>query len=112
MKLDIMKDFLLKSVIFSINDKTVRRGRLMLFHQTDYYVRFTIQTSKNINKTYEVPYPYKIYNRKHQIDFSYLVSDFCRDNNKKIDYLTSVTPTTGTNKIHDRSLTITVIDDS
>ena len=47
-----------------------------------------------------------------QMQKLYLVSDFCRENNKKIEYLTNVTPTTGTNKIHDRSLTITVIDDS
>lgn len=109
--LDTVKSLLLKPVVFMLNDKAVRRGKLLLFHQADYYIKFTIQTNKNTNKTYEVPYPYKIYNEPNRVIFSYLISDFCKKNVNKEQFLTSVTPTTGVNKIHDRRLTITVIDD-
>ena len=109
---DIMKEFLLKPVMFTSAEKTVRKGRLLLFHQTDYYIRFTIQTNKNITKNYEVPYPYKIKQRNnHEIVFSYLISDLCRKNEGKIDFVADITDKSIANKIYDRQLTISVIDD-
>lgn len=106
-----LKNFLLKPVVFMLQDKTVRRGKLLLYHQHDYYIKFTIQTNKNLNKTYEVPYPYKIIPRTSQITFSYLIEDLCKGNANKIDFITSVTPTSSVNKVHNKQLTISVIDD-
>ena len=49
--LQCIKDMLLKQVVFCLEEKTVRKGKLLLFNSDDYYVRFIIQTNKNVNKT-------------------------------------------------------------
>jgi len=109
--LNVLKNFLLKPVVFILNDKTVRKGKLILFHQSDYYVKFTLQTNKNITKIYEIPYPYKILARNEQVTFSYMISDLCRDNYNKTEYIFDNTPKEGINKVHDKQLTISVIED-
>jgi hypothetical protein len=101
---------MLKQVIFSIEDKTVRKGKLLLFSCDDYYVKFVLQTNKNINKNYEIPYPYKVRFDESHVSFSYKLIDLCRDNQDKLQYVLIHTPTSNTNKLHDKKLNITIVD--
>lgn len=108
--LQCIKDMLLKQVVFCLEEKTVRKGKLLLFNSDDYYVRFIIQTNKNVNKTYEIPYPYRVLDERTQVIFSYQLLDLCKDNHNKYQRLLLHTPATNTNKLHDKRLTITIID--
>ena len=104
-----LEDYLLKQVTFSLDDKIIRRGRLLLFNNDGYYIKFTLQTNKN-NKIYEIPYPYSIVRHTDCLKFSYEMSTFCKGNESKIQFLTEVTPKSGVHKLHDKCLTISVIE--
>ena len=108
--LNCIKELLLQNVMFCIDTKTVRKGKLLLFNQDDYYIKFLIQTNKNINKNYEIPYPYKIHSTKHGVSLSYTLDDLSRNNPNKLQYMQIHTSTTGNNKLHNKILTITVFD--
>jgi hypothetical protein len=107
--LECLKKLLQKEVVFLLGQKSVRKGRLLLYNIHDYHVKFMIHTNKNINKTYEVPYPYNVTHSDNHVSFSYTIKDFCRDNANKHDvvmckYGSSI------NKFFDKRLTISVID--
>jgi hypothetical protein len=108
--LQCIKDLLLKQVVFTIEEKTVRKGKLLLFSCDDYYVKFVLQTNKNVNKNYEIPYPYKVRHGDSYVTFSYKLLDLCRGNQNKLQYMLIHTTPNGTNKLHDKNLNITVID--
>lgn len=108
--LQCMKDLMLKQVIFTLQDKTVRKGKLLLFSCHDYYVKFVLQTNKNVNKNYEIPYPYKVRHDKTYVSFSYKLMDLCKENQNKLQYVLIHTPTSNTNKLHDKTLNITITD--
>lgn len=108
--LQCIKDILLKQVVFTIDEKTVRRGKIMLFSSNDYYVKFVLQTNKNIIKNYEIPYPYRVLTGNNFVRFSYQLSDLCKDNLDKVQFVTIHTPVENNNKLHDKRLTITVIE--
>ena len=96
--------------MFCIETKTVRKGKLLLFNQDDYYIKFLIQTNKNVNKNYEIPYPYSVASTKYGVVLSYTLEDLSRGNLDKLQYMQIHTPTTGTNKLHNKKLSITIID--
>ena len=108
--LECIKELLLQNVMFCIETKTVRKGKLLLFNQDDYYIKFLIQTNKNINKNYEIPYPYNVSASKHGVALSYTLEDLSRGNLDKLQYMQIHTPTSGTNKLHNKVLTISVFD--
>jgi len=53
-------NFLQKDLIFSIDGKIVKEGKLILFSKNDYYIHFTLKTSSDSKKKYEIPYPFNI----------------------------------------------------
>lgn len=108
--LECMKNLLLKQVVFTIGEKSVRKGKLLLFTSDNYYVKFVLQTNKNINKNYEIPYPYKVTHNDMFVRFSYKISDLCKDNIKKQEIIENYLDTSNVNKLHDKRLTISIID--
>lgn len=108
--INTLEDYLLKQVTFCLEEKTVRRGKLLLLNSDGYYIRFTIQTNKNMNKIYEVPLPYNIIKSNNSVKFSYTIDSLCKGNEPKMDFMNSVTPVTGVHKLHNKCLTISVIE--
>ena len=51
-----------KPISFSINNKTIKKGRLLLFRRAHYFVQITLQTEKNTRENIELPIPFKIEN--------------------------------------------------
>jgi hypothetical protein len=100
----LLQPMLQHHVHFNIGHKTVRKGRLMLYNMQDYYVKFTIKTNKDLIKTYEVPYPFRVISTDNMVRFSYKVSDFCRDNPNKEQLLREFEPIQ--NKMYDKYLSI------
>jgi hypothetical protein len=54
-----------KPVSFSINSKTIKKGRLLLFRKTHYFIQITLQTDKNDKENIDLPYPFNIENYKY-----------------------------------------------
>lgn len=66
-----LKNLLQRNVRFRINNKTVREGRLMLYHIKDFYLSFTLRTEKHPSKVYEIPCPYEISSNGSTLYFHY-----------------------------------------
>ena len=105
--LKVLEHFLQQNVHFNIEHKTVRRGRLLLYNINDYYIKFTIITNKNLQKNYEVPYPYKITHNDTCVNFSYKIEDLCRGNINKEQHARQFEPVV--NKLYDKSLRILAV---
>ena len=106
--IDCVKQLLQKDVVFMLGQKSVRKGKLMLYNMNDYYVKFVIRTNKNINKTYEVPYPYQVTSDDTHVRFSYTIEDLCRGNMLKHDKIMGRYGS-AVNKFFDKRLTISVM---
>lgn len=78
----LCKSILQRDVRFVLNDKKVlRRGKLILFNTKDYFITFTIDSTKNTRKVYEVFYPFSITDnkKKSRLEFGYRVEDMSND---------------------------------
>ena len=105
-ELDIttLQELLQRDVVFYIKQKVLRKGKLLLYNECDYYIKFNIITNKNIHKTFEVPYPFKIYKKHNSVFLSYMLSDLFCDESVAIDNIET------NNKFYNTKLTITNMD--
>lgn len=55
-----------KNVCFSINNKTIREGRLLLFRRLHFYIQLALQTTKTSQETLEIPIPFAVENYKDE----------------------------------------------
>lgn len=107
--LKLFDKYLQQNVSFSIGPKTVRKGRLVLYNIHDYYIKFIIKTNKDLTKTYEIPYPFKIHEERDSVYMSYTIDDLCNDNRKKADFVEEFEPETP-NKLFNNTLILTNIN--
>ena len=85
----ILKSLLQRDVSFEVNNKTLRAGKLIIFHIKDFYISFILKTEKHPNKLYEIPVPYEFGSSKTgDVTFDYRLSGVDR-NDKTIQYLIS-----------------------
>lgn len=49
-----------KSVNFSINNKSIKRGKLILFQRFHYFIQMSLITDKGTRENFDVPIPFKI----------------------------------------------------
>ena len=103
----ILERFLQQEVMFNIEHKTVRKGKLLLYNLDNYHVKFTILTNKNLTKNYEIPYPFKLIENDNNIRFSYRIDDLCRDNQAKIDYISEITDQPS--KLYDKTIRLVLV---
>lgn len=60
-------------VTFTIGDKILKRGRLLLFKRAHYFIHFSLMTEKNTRENLEIPIPFNIedYSDEGLIYFDY-----------------------------------------
>ena len=51
-----------KQILFSINNKIIKKGRLLLFRRVHYFIQIVLSTEKNNRESFEVPIPFKVEN--------------------------------------------------
>lgn len=51
-----------KNVSFSINNRAIKRGRLLLFRRFHYFIQIALLTEKGTRENFDVPIPFKIEN--------------------------------------------------
>lgn len=49
-----------KNVSFSVNNRTVKRGRLLLFKRFHYFIQIALLTEKGTKENFDIPIPFKI----------------------------------------------------
>jgi len=65
-----IKPYFLKDIIFSLKNKTYKKGKLINFRLSGCYIAFIINTEKK-RETFEVPLPFALEEKNGQIVFDY-----------------------------------------
>jgi len=72
---DVLKGLLQEQVVFTLNNKTWRKGKLLLFQQSGFYLEFILETNTK-RETFEVPIPFEVYRKEIGVYFDYTVNTF------------------------------------
>jgi len=51
-----------KNLTFSINNKTIKQGKLILFRRVHYFIQIALMSDKNQRENFEIPIPFKVEN--------------------------------------------------
>jgi len=102
--------FLQRPVVFNLEHKTLKKGRLLLFCVKDFFCTFTLLCEEKNNKKilYEIPYPFGITVLENKIIFDYTLKKFCR-NNTSLEHITKELLPEKTSKIFNKKLSITAL---
>lgn len=73
----LLEKLLLQDIVIRTNKKVLKKGRLKLFNIKQFYIKLTLETSKSINKVYEIPYPFDANHHQSGVVFNYTLSTFC-----------------------------------
>lgn len=57
---DFFIECLQKSICFSINNKTIKRGKLLLFRRFHYFIQIALMSEKGTRENFDIPIPFKI----------------------------------------------------
>lgn len=49
-----------KPLKFSINNKLIKSGRLLLFRRVHYFIQLALLTEKGVRENFEIPIPFRI----------------------------------------------------
>jgi hypothetical protein len=71
-----LKNVVLKTVKFTIDNKTIRSGRIDVFNTKQFFIKFKLSTGDE-QREYEMPYPYKLIKLDNGYIFDYCLSSFC-----------------------------------
>lgn len=63
---ELLLSCLQNNLHFVVNNKTLKRGRLLLFKRTHYFIQFSLISEKGQKENLEVPIPFKI--EDHSVD--------------------------------------------
>jgi len=83
--------FLQQKISFSVNNKSIKTGKLILFCIKDFYLIFTIMVNQT-KKVFEVPYPYNFFIGSKKIVFDYSVDSLCNEDRKILEYAKFLIP--------------------
>lgn len=99
--------FLQRDVNFTIDEKSVKRGKLILCNIKDFYITFYLKHN-NEQKRYELPYPFHVEIKNNSITFDYTLNTLACNNDDLSLKLRSLNKKKNT-KIYDNKITISEI---
>lgn len=70
-----LKPLVLRHVEFLVDDKVVKRGKIMVFNTKQFFIKFKMDTDQGI-KDYEIPYPFSLKDAPDGYLFDYSLSAF------------------------------------
>jgi len=99
-----------KHLTFSIENKILKQGRLILFCIKDFFCTFTImcEVKKNKKIVYELPYPFAIEQLDNKLIFDYTTNAFCK-NNTNIKNLVQNITSKKVSKLYNKKIIITSV---
>lgn len=62
-------------IVFTLGNKLIKQGRLVMFKRVHYYIQIILLNSKNLKETFEIPIPFRTEDYPHEgiIFFDYRV---------------------------------------
>lgn len=103
-----LKSLVLKKVIFKIDNKILKTGKLRIFNTKQFFIKFKL-INGDIEKEYELPYPYDIKYLKNGIVFDYTLSAFCPFRDETY-YKLLLCDKSNASRLHNKYLTILAED--
>lgn len=80
----VLQNYLLKKVIFKVDNKVLKAGKIKLFNIKQYFIRFNIENDKGEIKQLELPYPFTIKDKDNICTLNYQVSSFCKSSTSRV----------------------------
>lgn len=78
-----IKPVLLSGITFTVDNKVLKRGKLVLFSVKDFFCTFTLTNADDGKKIiYEIPYPFSTNTTVSSIEFDYTIDSFCLGNDR------------------------------
>lgn len=107
---NILSKYLQKNIIITLEHKTLKKGRLLLFCIKDFFCLFTLLCEEKNNKkiTYEIPYPFGIITGQNKLIFDYTIKRFCKENINLEQSIKNIMPEKPS-KIFNKKITITAL---
>lgn len=104
----ILELLLQRDVHITCNNRILRKGKFILYTVKDYYITLLLKNNKDINKTYDIPYPFDMFyeEEKDNIVFDYTINSL----SERLDMINLIgTVMTGdsSNKLFDSKVNIT-----
>ncbi|MEY5134970.1 MAG: hypothetical protein RL709_671 [Pseudomonadota bacterium] len=71
-----------KELTFFLGNKLIKRGKLLLFKRTHYFIQITLFTQKKEKENFEIPFPFKveIYDEEDIVYFDYRLDSLMVEN--------------------------------
>lgn len=101
---DTIKFLLQRDLLFVINNRTIKRGKLILFKQNNFCIDLhIIQPTKTTHSIYTIPIPYdtKIFNS--HVLFDYTLNTLVKNNHRLYNLIKDIKPPRKT-KFYDTQL--------
>jgi hypothetical protein len=98
-----------RNIQFSVGEKILRKGKLVIFKVKDFYITFTIINDKGETKYYDLPYPFVVRASDTGAEFDYTLDSLAKGN-KMLYYRLKVLNRVKKNKLYDNVLNITQVD--
>jgi hypothetical protein len=76
-----LNHFLQRNISFIIDNKVVKRGKLILFSVQDYYMTFYLKHGED-QKRYELPYPYTVSTTNNSMTLNYSLTALAQNNDE------------------------------
>jgi hypothetical protein len=98
------------NIIFALENKIVKKGKLILFCVKDFFCVFTLICEEKNNKKiiYEIPYPFALNALNNKVIFDYTVNTFCEKNKQVVDIIRTL-GIEKTSKLFNKRLSITAV---
>jgi hypothetical protein len=102
--------FLQRTVQFSLETKSLKKGKLILFCVKDFFCTFTLLCEEKNNKKiiYEIPYPFKTHYYDNKLVFDYTIKTFCNGNENLEQSIKKILPEKPS-KLLNKRVSITVL---
>ncbi len=66
--------FLQRNIVFVLDNKIIKEGRLVLYNEKDYYLVLYMRSGNNEQKKFEIPYPFAIQQQNNCLILDYSLS--------------------------------------
>lgn len=77
------KEFFQSNVSFNIDQKVIKKGKLINVAVKDFFITFVLEIAKGGTKTFEIPYPYNIDKIKSSLVFDYTLDTLTHNDTYK-----------------------------
>ena len=102
------KSFLQKDLAFEINNKTLKKGKVILYFQRNFHIVFVLDTNQTKRDKIELPIPFQIehHDSENLVYFDYRLLTFSKMYPECQPYLNLYKPKISKSKYFDTILTI------